>query len=78
MAWKTHLFTAEFLMRIESLAHPKWNTKQRTFYFPTLAYAPVPENRKVRFSSSYAVLVLVVDHVVAVNVIVVVVTVVVT
>ena len=39
---------------------------------------PVPENKKVRFSSSYAVLVLVVDHVVAVNVIVVVVTVVVT
>ena len=28
----------------------KANWKKRAFYFPTLAYAPVPENKNVRFS----------------------------
>ena len=28
-------------------------TKKRTIYFPTLAYAPVPENKNVRFSSMH-------------------------
>jgi len=42
---------SKFFPMVSSAIPKKIQPKKRNIYFPTLAYAPVPENKKVRFSS---------------------------